>query len=122
MAYPYQQPYYGGQPWQYQDQLTQLRGAPAPGGGLNWVQGETGAKSWFVTPGSSVLLMDSEEQRFYIKSADPTGMPSLRTFEYTEVGAKLTPAPASSSDYVTRAEFEQFVRSMMEKKEVTENA
>ena len=122
MAYPYQQPYYGGQPWQYQDQLNQLRSAPAPGGGLNWVQGETGAKSWFVTPGSSVLLMDSEEQRFYIKSADPTGMPSLRTFEYTEVGAKPTPTAAPSPDYVTRAEFEQFVRSMMEKKEVPENA
>lgn len=122
MAYPYQQPYYGGQPWQYQDQLTQLRSAPAPGGGLNWVQGETGAKSWFVTPGSSVLLMDSEEQRFYIKSADPTGMPSLRTFEYTEVGAKPAPVTAPSPDYVTRAEFEQFVRSMMEKKEVPENA
>lgn len=122
MAYPYQQPYYGGQPWQYQDQLNQLRSAPAPGGGLNWVQGETGAKSWFVTPGSSVLLMDSEEQRFYIKSADPTGMPSLRTFEYTEVGAKPIPAPAPSPEYVTRAEFEQFVRSMMEKKEVPENA
>ena len=122
MAYPYQQPYYGGQPWQYQDQLTQLRSAPAPGGGLNWVQGETGAKSWFVTPGSSVLLMDSEEQRFYIKSADPTGMPSLRTFEYTEVGAKPTPTATPSPDYVTRAEFEQFVRSMMEKKEVPENA
>lgn len=121
MAYPYPQ-FYGGQPWQYQDQLTQLRSAPAPGGGLNWVQGETGAKSWFVTPGSSVLLMDSEEQRFYIKSADPTGMPSLRTFEYTEVGAKPIPAPAPSPDYVTRAEFEQFVRSMMEKKEVPENA
>lgn len=122
MAYPYQQPYYGGQPWQYQDQLNQLRSAPAPGGGLNWVQGETGAKSWFVTPGSSVLLMDSEEQRFYIKSADPTGMPSLRTFEYVEVGAKPTPTAAPSPDYVTRAEFEQFVRSMMEKKEVTDNA
>ena len=121
MAYPYPQ-FYGGQPWQYQDQLTQLRSAPAPGGGLNWVQGETGAKSWFVTPGSSVLLMDSEEQRFYIKSADPTGMPSLRTFEYTEVGAKPTTAPAPSPDYVTRAEFEQFVRSMMEKKEVPDNA
>ena len=37
MAYPYPQ-FYGGQPWQYQDQLNQLRSAPAPGGGLNWVQ------------------------------------------------------------------------------------
>lgn len=115
MAYPYPQ-YYGGQPWQYQDQLTQLRSAPAPGGGLNWVQGETGAKSWFVTPGSSVLLMDSEEQRFYIKSADPSGMPALRTFEYVEVGAKPAPTTASAQgDFVTRAEFNQFVQTLMAK-------
>ena len=126
MAYQYngQSPYpqfYGGQPWQYQDQLTQLRGAPTHSGGLNWVQGEAGAKSWLVSPGSSVLLMDSEEQRFYIKSADHTGMPTLRTFEYTEVGTKPTPAAAPSLEYVTRAEFEQFVRSMTAK-EVPDNA
>ncbi len=120
MSYPYPQ-FYGGQPWQYQDQLSQLRSAPTHSGGLNWVQGEAGAKSWLVSPGSSVLLMDSEEQRFYIKSADHTGMPTLRTFEYTEVGAKPTPTAAPSPDYVTRAEFEQFVRSMTVK-EVSENA
>ena len=128
MAYPFggqPYPYYGsGQPYPYQDQLAQLRNAPMQmprpdSGGLNWVQGEAGAKSWLVSPGSSVLLMDSEEQRFYIKSADHTGIPNLRTFEYTEVGAKSAPVQAQP-DYVTRAEFEQFVRSLMEKEVVTD--
>jgi hypothetical protein len=29
--------------------------------------------------------MDSEEQNFYIKSADMTGMPSLKKYAYSEV-------------------------------------
>lgn len=51
----------------------------------DWVQGETGAKSYLVAPNTTVLLLDSENQRFYLKSADASGMPMpLRTFEYTE--------------------------------------
>lgn len=44
---------------------------PAPSSnGINWVSGESGAKSWIVGRGESVLLMDSESQCFYLKSAD----------------------------------------------------
>lgn len=52
---------------------------------INWVQGEIGAKAFPVNPGSSVLLMDSDAQYFYIKSADMTGMPSLKRYSYSEV-------------------------------------
>lgn len=55
---------------------------------LNWVQGESGARAWLVAPNNTILLMDSESQRFYIKSADGSGMPSMRIFEYTEVGTQ----------------------------------
>ena len=92
--------------------------APAPaaqtanGNGIVWVQGEAGAKSFLVAPGSHVLLMDSEDSRFYIKSADVSGVPlPLRVFKYTE---ELTNAvelpPKGRTDeiegYVTRKEFE----------------
>ena len=40
------------------------------GGGLNWVQGEAGAKAYPVAPNTSILLMDSEESVFYIKATD----------------------------------------------------
>ena len=53
--------------------------------GLLWVQGETGAKSYLVAPNSTVLLMDSENSRFYLKSADGAGMPNMRIFEYKEI-------------------------------------
>ena len=50
---------------------------------LIWVQGEAGAKSYLVAPNSTVTLWDSEGQTIYIKSADATGMPSIRTLDYT---------------------------------------
>ena len=60
-----------------------------------------------VAPGNSVLLMDSENSAFYIKSTDASGMPQpLRIFDYTERGAAQR-APASPlPDYVSRQEFD----------------
>lgn len=52
---------------------------------INWVQGEIGARAYPVGAGSSVLLMDSEGQNFYIKSADTSGMPTLKKYAYSEV-------------------------------------
>ena len=59
--------------------------APQTNNGLVWVQGEVAAKSYPVAPNCTVMLMDSEGERFYLKSADSSGMPlPLRVFEYTE--------------------------------------
>lgn len=86
--------------------------------GLLWVSGEVGAKSYLVAPNSTVLLMDSDAQRFYLKSADNAGMPSLRIFEYSEVtNAPTTPVNAPNLDenvlnnkFVTREEYEGLKR------------
>lgn len=81
--------------------------------GLTWVQGETGAKSYLVAPNTTVLLMDSENDVFYLKSTDASGMPMpLRTFAYKEQKSpdsepRLTRAD-NSPDYVTKREFEAF--------------
>ena len=89
--------------------------------GLIWVQGEAGAKSYLVAPGNTVMLMDSEGERFYLKSADASGMPMpLRIFEYkerTETPSKATSAPVMAQNvnfdnFVTREEFEQRMASM----------
>ena len=113
------------QPYPYQDQLNQLRNQnpmPMQGfqmpmsrpdqNGLNWVQGEAGAKSWFVNPGATVLLMDSENQRFYVKSADMNGMPAMRTFQYTEVGQTSQTIP-QQAQFVTVEEFNGFKSEIM---------
>lgn len=89
--------------------------------GLIWVQGEAGAKSYLVAPGNTVMLMDSEGERFYLKSADASGMPMpLRVFEYKErtetppeaSRASVTAQNVNLDNFVTREEFEQRMASM----------
>ncbi len=112
MAYPYAQvPYYQYQP-PMPDQLAQLRqgqmAQPPASNSIIWVQGESGAKSYMVAPGNTVLLMDSEGSAFYLKSTDNSGMPlPLRIFDYTERTAapKTAPAAPQQSQYVTIEEF-----------------
>lgn len=97
------------QPVQPQPQLQMTQ--PQNNSGLIWVQGEAGAKSYLVAPGNTVMLMDSEGERFYLKSADASGMPMpLRVFEYKE-RTDAAPAQATQemnlSNYVTHEELEQ---------------
>lgn len=118
--------YFGSyQPNPYQDQLTQLRNQQYPmqsqSNGLLWVQGEAGAKSYLMAPNSTVLLMDSEAQRFYLKTADASGVPGMRVFEYTEIHPNQPkPADIPTDKFVTREEFERFVQSLAPRTEVTD--
>ena len=82
--------------------------------GLIWVQGEAGAKSYLVAPGNTVMLMDSEGERFYLKSADASGMPMpLRTFDYKErLNATTSDFSELDGKYITREEFERRMASM----------
>ena len=124
----YQPNYYGMNNGAIPDQLTQIRAqqqqaAQPPqqqsNSGLIWVQGEAGAKSFIVSPGSTVMLMDSENSVFYLKSTDASGMPlPLRVFEYTERTATVTQSPNfgaqapnsfDPNNYITRKEFEEFM-------------
>lgn len=84
-----------GQMNQFQQQPVQMPAQPVQqpqqnNNGILWVSGEVGAKSYLVAPGTSVLLMDSESEKFYIKSTDVSGMPQpLRTFEYHAINIIL---------------------------------
>lgn len=92
---------------QYQQQQPQV---PQTNQGILWVQGEAGAKSYLVAPNTSVLLMDSENSQFYIKTTDQAGMPTLRTFVYQEVTGATQSAQKQTEEnlddkYVTRQEY-----------------
>lgn len=136
IPYGYQPGYYGQA---MPDQLAQLRqnayqqpmmgqaaqqtqGTPS----IIWVQGEEGAKAYMVAAGNSVLLMDSENSAFYIKSTDASGMPlPLRVFDYKErtTAAKTPPQTAQQPgvEFVTRAEFNALAArcAALEKQEPT---
>lgn len=100
--------------------IPQVQTVPQPqvNQGLLWVSGEVGAKSYLVAPNSTVLLMDSDSSRFYLKSADNAGMPSLRIFEYSEVTNLPQNAPQApnldenvlNDKFVTREEYEGLKR------------
>lgn len=69
--------------------------------GVNWVQGEAGARAWLMGANSTVLLMDSERPAFYIKQTDQYGMPMpLRTFSYTETtqGSQIGTLPTAKEE------------------------
>lgn len=105
---------------QYQQTLPQYQQQQQPvNQGLLWVQGVEGAKSYLVAPNTTVLLMDADAQRFYLKSTDGTGIPNLRTFEYSEVTQNaLQPVqsvPENLDDkYVTRTEYDALKRQYEE--------
>lgn len=80
---------------------------PQPNNGLIWIQGEQAAKSYLVAPNTTVLLMDSECSRFYLKSSDASGMPTLRIFEYKETTQSEKAAP-DLTGFVTKAELDAF--------------
>jgi hypothetical protein len=111
---------------QYQQMIQPQAQTQQSSGGLLWVQGIEGAKSHFVSPGQSVLLMDSESNSFFIKSADTSGMPlPLRIFDYTERTAQQAPqqptaAATDTSTYITREEFEQRIAQITASTERTD--
>jgi hypothetical protein len=51
--------------------------------GIIWVSGEAGAKAYMVAPNNTIQLWDSESQTIYLKSADASGMPSMKILDYT---------------------------------------
>ena len=67
---------------QYQQAGTQMS-SPQQNNGMIWIQGVESAKAFQVAPNSTVVLWDSEQQCCYIKSADASGMPSMRILDYT---------------------------------------
>lgn len=85
----------------------------AQSNGIIWVQGEAGAKSYMVAPNTTVQLWDSESQTIYLKSADASGMPSMRIIDYTiRDNAPKTPNLAANSDFVTKDELQTVINEL----------
>ena len=122
---PYFNPYY---PQPMQDNLAQLRqqqmqtmppqipqippmqNPVAQGGvqwGVQWVAGRPEAENWLIAPNSAIALWDSTAPVVYLKQADASGKPTLKTYDLVE---RLASAPdaqkAPAQEYVTRKEFD----------------
>lgn len=109
-GFPMTYPQMYAQPYQ-QPQMPQNQGNNS----MIWVQGESGAKSYLVAPNSTVVLFDSESQTIYLKSADATGLPSMRILDYTIRDQKTRDGVFGSGtgDFATKQEIDA-LRAEME--------
>ena len=104
MAYPYY-PYYPMQNNAFQNVGNVGVNQPNAQNSLIWVQGINAAKSYPVAPNTSVPLFDSEANVVYIKSADASGMPSIKILDYNVRDSEPRKAEsAPQMDFVTHNE------------------
>ena len=92
MYYPYQAPI---APFLQQTPQPQVQT-------IQYVNGKSSAESYQMAPNSSVILMDQNLPRFYMKQTDASGSATLKAYDFKEVEAEKAP------EYVTKAEFEKF--------------
>lgn len=102
---------------QYPQQYQQPIPTPQPQVNQNqnnpiiWVSGEAGAKAFLVAPNTTVQLWDSENPVIFLKSADASGMPSMKILDYTiREGEKPqnTPLKNEMNNYATKEELNAF--------------
>lgn len=112
----------GYQPSQlyYQPNYQPVQNSPQnQNNGIIWVQGIAGAKSYLTAPNTTVQLWDSEAQVIYLKSADASGMPSMKILDYKirENDQPITAQNLAQSDerYVTKDELKTFQESLEER-------
>ena len=112
----YQNPYY---PQPMPDNLMQMRQQqmmqPAPPpvpqnpvatGGVQWVSSEQEARGYLIAPNSAVALWDSTAPTVYLKQADASGKPTLKTYDLIERAETPRTAPQEKGvEFVTREEF-----------------
>ena len=94
--------------------------AQVPSNNIIWVQGIEGAKAQQITPNSSLLLLDSESDHFYMKVCDQYGicMP-IKTYRFEEEVPVAAPVVETQStvtpdlsQYVTKDELTTLLKEL----------
>lgn len=85
MPYPYYPQNYSQNYMSYPQSYPQVaqNTQPVQTTDMNWVQGESGAKGYHISPNTTVTLWDSEAQTIYVKSANAVGVPTITVLDYT---------------------------------------
>ena len=85
-----------------------------------WVKGKENARSMQIPPNSTVILLDSEVGKFYIKTTDDIGLGRLRIFSYTEepdedksnTSSESSLPNVDLSNYVTKNQLQEIVKEI----------
>lgn len=89
-------------------------------GGVIWVSGLNGAKSWKQYPNTIDILMDNVNKNiYYIKIADEIGnCKNLRAFKYDEIPLEDVPLQDANtpamSNFVTKDDFDSFKTEILD--------
>lgn len=89
-------------------------------GGVIWVSGLNGAKSWKQYPNTIDILMDNvNKDIYYIKIADEIGnCKNLRAFRYDEISLEDVPLQDANtpamSNFVTKDDFDSFKTEILD--------
>lgn len=77
--------------------------ANQPQSSLVWVNGEEGAVAYPVARGNTILLLDTQDSKFYLKSMDLIGTVSIRKFRFEEL-VDSNPNPSKEANSLPKEE------------------
>lgn len=100
----------------YLVQPQMVQPIPQPQTNMIFVKGEQGAKSYFVQPNTTVTLWDENDNTIYLKSADGSGMPSIKILDFTfrENTSTQPSIDISNKEYVTKDLFDSLINRINE--------
>lgn len=79
---------------------------------IEYVNGLEGAKGYLMLANSTKLLMDSDGNYFYIKSANQNGQANIRIFKYQEVTQESQPKLEPKVEYATLKDLEELKKQI----------
>lgn len=79
---------------------------------IQFVKGTEGARAYNIPASSSVILMDSNDPVFYMKSTDANGLETVKAYEFKE---KETDTPELNADkFVLKSDFDKLAEKVDE--------
>lgn len=103
MAYPINY-----NPYNFQMPQLQVQQPQQQQPGIQYVNGKESANAYQMQPNSSMLLMDSNDAKFYIKTSDASGFCTVKTYTFQEEIEST-----ENNQYVTKQEFEEFKQQLL---------
>lgn len=98
------------QPYQNQMQSLQNQFLSQPTQTIQYVNGRASADNYQMQPNTSVILMDSTKDTFYLKKADASGSCTIEAYDFKKAEEDTKP------EYVTREEFEELKKMIKERR------
>ena len=80
---------------------------PAFGDEIKVVKGKASASQYPLSPNSRTLLMDADDNIFYILQSDAAGTTSIQTYRFEEIPE---PQPMNPDDYITKEQLEEVLK------------